>query len=88
MPNHITNILVIKGDQSLIDKMLRDIKLDNEKTGSIDFNKIIPMPDSLNITESSDTDRGLKIYKEFISEYLFEARVTNITFPIDKELVG
>lgn len=37
--------------------------------GSIDFNKVIPMPGSLNIETSSRTDQGLKAYRDFIEAY-------------------
>lgn len=50
MPNHITNKLVIKGKKEDINKVLDFIKIEkdyNEEVngvGTIDFNKITPMP--------------------------------------------
>ena len=46
MPNHVTTKIEFYGAQSNIDKVLELIKGDG---ACIDFNKIIPMPESLNI---------------------------------------
>ena len=59
MPNHITNILKFKGDSEQVHTMLDKIKSDELSLGSIDFNKIIPMPESLNIEAGSRTDEAL-----------------------------
>lgn len=53
MPNHITNRLELVGDQSKINKLLEAVRYDNEPIGTLDFNKIIPMPKSLDITSGS-----------------------------------
>ncbi len=45
MPNHITNIVAVSGDESRIQAMLKEIQTDEYGLGSVDFNKIIPMPD-------------------------------------------
>ncbi len=45
MPNHITNIVAISGDEERIQAMLKEIQTDEYGIGSVDFNKIIPMPD-------------------------------------------
>ena len=75
MPNHVTNIIEINGDSAQIKEMLEHIKNDTFGIGTVDFNKIIPMPESLNIEAGSRTDRGLKAYREFISEYLFNNHI-------------
>ncbi len=69
MPNHITNILRFRGDRLTIKDMLKKIKNDKFVFPSIDFNKLIPMSEDLNITCGSSTDRGLKAYKDFIEVY-------------------
>ena len=61
MPNHITNILKFKGDSEQVHAMLDKIKSDELGLGSIDFNKIIPMPESLNIEAGSRTDEALYV---------------------------
>ena len=45
MPNHITNIVAVSGDECRIQAMLKEIQTDEYGLGSVDFNKIIPMPD-------------------------------------------
>jgi hypothetical protein len=47
MPNHVTNIITFKGDESKIKELLNHIKKDDKGVGSIDFEKIIPMPDNI-----------------------------------------
>ncbi len=78
MPNHIENIITLKGNEKQIREMLEAIQNDDLGLGTIDFNKIIPMPESLNIEAGSRTDRGLKLYKEFIEECLFDRKETDI----------
>jgi len=65
MPNHISNILTIEGDPELVAKIKGDIiSVDEEgDIRHIDFNKIIPRPDSLDITSGSSTSNGLAILK-------------------------
>lgn len=59
MPNHITNRIEFYGEQSNIDKILELIKGEDS---CIDFNKIIPMPESLNIASGSSTDNAIAYY--------------------------
>lgn len=65
MPNHISNILTIEGEASLVAQIKSDIiSVDAEgDIRHIDFNKIIPRPDSLDITSGSATDNGIAILK-------------------------
>lgn len=51
MPNHITNIVAVSGDEERIQAMLREIQNDEYGVGSVDFNKIIPMPDDVDSYE-------------------------------------
>lgn len=71
MPNHVTNRITLSGDKDRIRAMLKVIKNDEVGIGTVDFNKIIPMPESLNIEAGSSTDRGLKAYWDFIEVYTF-----------------
>lgn len=70
MPNHVVNHISLHGDPEKIHEMLEAIKSDEIGVGSVDFNKIIPMPESLNIEAGSRTDRGLKLYRDFIDVYM------------------
>lgn len=86
MSNHVENIITLQGDKQKIREMLEVIKNDDFGLGTIDFNKIIPMPESLNIETGKRTDRGLKQYKEFVSGYLFNKGITYIGDIPDKKL--
>lgn len=63
MPNHITNILRIEASKELTAQIKSDIKSVDEEgeTRHIDFNKILPMPESLMITSGSTTSNGIAI---------------------------
>ena len=69
MPNHVMNRVSIIGDQEAVKELLESIQNDKIGIGSIDFSKIIPMPESLNIEAGSNTDKGLKAYTEFMQVY-------------------
>lgn len=69
MPNYVSNIVEFHGDPLSVQNMLIAVKNDRYGLGTIDFNKLIPMPESLNIEAGSRTDRGLRAYREFIAEY-------------------
>lgn len=62
MPNHITNRLRIEGKPEDVQKLFDFIKSDlKDKDGDeilIDFNKIVPMPLSLDIASSSEGEDG------------------------------
>ena len=72
MPNHVMNRLHLSGEQSRINKLLESVKGEDSV---LDFNKIIPMPESLNIEAGSRTDKGLEAYREFISVYTFDGSI-------------
>jgi len=66
MPNHVTNLLTITAatEERVAEiKSLIGGKFDDGETMHIDFNKIIPRPESLNITSGSTTDNGIAILK-------------------------
>lgn len=85
MPNYVINHISINGDKDQVEKMLEAIKDDEFGIGSIDFNKIIPMPESLNI--ESFSSRELKAYKEFVEAYTSEgaADLDLLNIPVEKE---
>ena len=68
MANDIQNIITIKGNQAEIDKMLKTVQVDSFGVGSIDFNKVLPIPNDLDIPEGSDTHQGIKLVKDFLEK--------------------
>ena len=90
MPNHVTNRIKLSGEPERIRAVMEEIKNDEIGLGSVDFNKIIPMPESLNITAGSVTDKGLKAYKDFVSILLFDGANKDIdllNIPEEKEAI-
>ena len=90
MPNHVINIINFSGDQKKIAEMLESIKSDEIGIGSIDFQKIIPMPESLNIESGSRTTKGLKAYKDFVDICTFDGANKDmdlLNIPQDKEKI-
>lgn len=69
IPNNVINIVEFHGDAQQLETMLNAIKNDEYGFGSVDFNKIIPMPESLNISAGSATDKALTLYKEFVEVF-------------------
>ena len=62
MPNHITNRLTVKAEGERLEEILAAIQNDSIGRGSLDFNKLIPMPESLNIQSGSETNRAISAY--------------------------
>lgn len=60
MPNHVQNIITLKGDEQKIREMLKTIKNDDYGLGTVDFNKVIPMPESCDWYEWSISNWGTK----------------------------
>lgn len=90
MPNHVENYITIRGDKQRIDELREAVKNDEIGVGSIDFEKLIPMPESLNITCGSSTDKGLKAYKEFVDICTFGGANSDmdlLNIPEEKEKI-
>lgn len=80
MSLRITNRLLFSGNSERISELFEDIKSEKDGIGTLDFNKIIPMPEDLNIECSSIADRGLAQYKIFVSNYAFLNGITGIDY--------
>ena len=71
MPNHVTNQITFGSDAASLaafQHMLHELRAEDQPLGSVDFNKLIPMPPELKIECGSRTDAGLKLYREFVAE--------------------
>lgn len=58
MPNYVTNEISFSGNKDVIEKIINAVQSDDGQN-CIDFNKIIPMPKSLDVTCGSITDTAL-----------------------------
>lgn len=47
MPNHVTNVIKLNGDRKRIRELLEQIQNDELGLGTMDFNKIIPIPENI-----------------------------------------
>lgn len=55
MPNYVVNQISVQGDPKEMQNMLEQIKNDDLGIGTVDFHKIIPMPESLDIEKGTRT---------------------------------
>ena len=62
MLNFVRNIITFDCDEEEVKKIIDEIKSDDGKT-LFDFNKLIPMPEELNILEGSKTDEGITAFE-------------------------
>lgn len=69
MPNWVTNFIELEGDEKRIAELKSAVRKEEHSTGTVDFNKIIPMPKELDIVAGSSTDKGLKAYSLFAEIY-------------------
>lgn len=77
MPNHITNRLIVEGATDEVAKVFDFIKAEKSNEAGvvvlIDFNKIVPMPESLDVESSSEGTDG-KQYLLGMSGNVLEVR--------------
>lgn len=69
MPNHITNILKVNGSDEQVKNVFAHIKTERSE---FDFNKIIPMPEELNIASSTDGSIGMEYLLFKSGEFRFK----------------
>ncbi len=67
MPNHIYNRIRLYTDEKTRTRIILDVMNDEDGPGSIDFEKLIPMPKSLDIMDGSMTDMGEKLYAMYVN---------------------
>ena len=68
MPNNITNQITFGSDSASLaafQQMLHDMRMEGQPLGSIDFNKLLPMPKELDMEAGSRTDKGLELVQEY-----------------------
>ena len=89
MPNHVINRLEFDCPEERLKEILSAICYDDnsevERTGigTIDFNKITPMPPRLDIESGSSTDRGINLYLTSVNpsvRYYGKEKMDPVTF--------
>ena len=81
MPNHVTNNLKFECSDEQMKSILDYLRVEGEELGSVDFNKLIPMPETLKIESGSRGTRGYEVYVRYLEE------TENMTDEKEKESV-
>ena len=69
MPNYVTNTITLKGKQSDIDSICELLKNKNpDRDEEIDFNNVVPMPNTMNIAASSNARWYIASYVKTLSD--------------------
>lgn len=70
MPNHVKNIVSLIGSIEEVDYIVNLItkteEMEDGKERIVDFNTLIPMPESLNVVSGSLSDECLKLYISYV----------------------
>ena len=70
LSNQVTNFISFGNEPEQVaafHKMLRELRQEDGVYGSLDFNKLIPMPEPLNIESGTWTNQGLQAYRSFMT---------------------
>ena len=81
MPNHVTNRVHLTGDAARIRELLEAVRYDDGEIGTLDFSKLIPMPEELDMEFGSLTHRA-------IHAYLCAINPKNTAFPYPFKMHG
>lgn len=84
MPNHVTNFIELIGDEEKIAELKERFKQDGYGLGTLDFNKIIPMPEALKIECGSRQHNGMKKYIDFVKKYTDDIHAHGITGEVER----
>ncbi len=68
MANYVTNKLEIAATGQAYEDILTAIQRDGDVRGSFDFNKLISMPEDLNLTEGSITDHSISAFLSHLKD--------------------
>lgn len=85
MQRDVINTVTLGNDEkslAVFHQMLKDMRAGDQPLGSLDFNKLIPMPEPLNIDYGTTTIRGLKLYRQYARE---SARIIKIGTKLPSE---
>lgn len=68
MPNWVMNVIKFDCSEERLNDIRKAIGNYEEDGSAIDFNKLIPMPESLNVSEGGRSDRAEKCYKAYLMD--------------------
>lgn len=85
MPNWTTNRVVIEGDESTLNNIKEFLQTGEQL---FDFNKVIPMPDELNVVAGGIMDEAIKIAHTRKGSVKRAELMSKITLPYDLSMGG
>ena len=77
MPNYVTNNLKIQATASQLDEILEAIRFEDGAKGTIDFNRLIPMPASLDLTQGSITNSSTDAFISNLQREFFSHKASS-----------
>lgn len=60
MPNYVATEIRIKGDKEKLDQLVETVSSNDGEYRAFDFNKIVPMPEELNISSCTSGEWGMR----------------------------
>ena len=60
MPNYVATEIRVKGDKEKLDQLVEAVSSNDGEYRAFDFNKIVPMPEELNISYCNSGDWGMR----------------------------
>ena len=60
MPNYVATEIRVKGDKEKLDQLVETVSSNDGEYRAFDFNKIVPMPEELNISSCSSGEWGMR----------------------------
>ena len=84
MPNYVTNTITLTGKQSDIDSICELLKNKNpDRDEEIDFNNVVPMPNSMNIVAGGDATWYIAAYLKTLSDEEKQHLIRELQKPLD-----
>ena len=60
MPNYVATEIRVKGDKEKLDQLVETVSSNDGEYRAFDFNKIVPMPEELNISSGTSGEWGMR----------------------------
>ena len=60
MPNYVATEIRVKGDKEKLDQLVETVSSNDGEYRAFDFNKIVPMPEELNISSCTSGEWGMR----------------------------
>ena len=88
IPNHVINVVHLYGEEEEIKAVRESLMQKDTVDGVLDFERLIPMPESLNITCGSATSIGIRLYLSAAAGKEWEALAPYRAEQVSEERLG